>query len=281
MPLEQQKVAEILFRSKAEPKLSTLYVEGSSDSEIVRWLLRTQNSSSQTSVHRIDLVDIPAAMLQGQENNNRGRLIAMAVAFGPSLLQNLHCLVDADFHHVSPDLPDTHGLHTTDFSAMELYLYNDEVLDKFLGLVCQSNVSVAQFKGDLESALGQLFVFRLACRKLDWRARILAPDDDLVYKGGRVTFDAVDYTTRILTVNRRARERATFEEACSALAIEHHDVRVRMHGHDFIDYLAWYAHEAVRQLHNGEAVKRMLVGFGHVDHYRRHGRMRTLLSKLR
>lgn len=273
-------ISEFVRRANAEPTLNTVVVEGNYDQELIKWLMKSQKLGISTSVLRIDQIEMPSSMLGEYSNNNRGRIVALASKICEDVGNNVFCFVDSDFDHLLSDLPKLRILHATDFSSAELYLYADPVLDKYLGLICRSDIELSIFRADAERALISAFRVRLANEQLKWNMKIVPLERDLIFVNGRVEYDQVAHLNRLLDVNRRRKDRDIFESAYNGQYITECDPRLVIHGHDLFEYLAWYANEATGDFQNPDSITRLLVGFGTPDCYLSYPRIAHLISLL-
>jgi len=77
----RRKLDEIIARYDLNPSFCDVYVEGDSDRGILESFFEDLGNL-EVVVYDIDTVEIPSAVLRelGLENNNRGRVIALARA---------------------------------------------------------------------------------------------------------------------------------------------------------------------------------------------------------
>src|SRR5436309_32108 len=126
----RRTVQELLTLHELNPDLSDVFTEGPSDRGLIRWFLDDLELRSVV-VYDISVVDLPPDQLVelGQENNNRGRVIALALLCAMLTQSQLACVIDIDLDLLlGRNVPNTPLLLTTDYSCMEMYACNTKVL---------------------------------------------------------------------------------------------------------------------------------------------------------
>jgi hypothetical protein len=255
IPAERREITELAAMYELEPSLRDVYVEGPLDRSLVEWFLSEAHASSAT-VREIDSINVPAALVEkaGFENNNRGRVLALAKAIedqlGPQSLP-VTCVIDADFDYV---LGTNHALTillSTDYSSMELYFFDAAPLQKFLQLVIRGFPKSAQtLLTEVTDALSQLFAIRFASHVLHWNMPLVAFERCLSMAAQGVQLDVPEFIDRCLNSAGRFCEKAEFERVLNELRLSlTGDVRKRVNGHDFLNVLAWYVRH-----HKGQSV---------------------------
>ncbi|WP_292753912.1 hypothetical protein [Nostoc sp. NMS4] len=129
---------ELVTRYELEPELCDIYVEGKTDKQLIEWFLEDKQLQD-FGVYEIDTVEIPAQLLfeLGLKDNIRSRVIALAIYIHDKFLETpLHitCIVDKDFDWLFGKEYQCDLLLFTDYSCLEMYLFNEVVLDKYLRL---------------------------------------------------------------------------------------------------------------------------------------------------
>jgi hypothetical protein len=243
MALPRRTVAELIALHAREPKLRNIFVEGFNDVSIYRWYI-SQAGITEVGVYEVETVDIPAITVletTGLEDNSKSRVVTLA-----SLLQNsglterqLICIVDADFDHLDARQWALRLLLTTDFSSVEMYLFDLDTLQKFAALYLKQPVDVVVLMRDCEEMLIDVFLFRDAKRKRFANAPHLTFDRCCKFEKGRLSLDIDEYLKRYLNKaargNMYAQERKEIRERRKGLT---GDLRCYMHGHDLVDALA-------------------------------------------
>jgi hypothetical protein len=229
-----------------ERTIREVFVEGPSDRCLVEWVLR-ETGDRNTKVREIDVVNVPSELLGAMsfENNNRGRLLALATEIerivGSTVA--LTVLPDSDFDLILQRKHRCSSAIFTDYTCMEMYFWDRASLDKFLGLILRGFPKGAgRVQTDLTSALQEMFLLRLADHTLGWKLNILEFLDFCSIQDAGVDFQSEKYLVKLLIANGKAGKEVQFREE-----IERHrcrlsrDPRNQIHGHDFTALLAWYA----------------------------------------
>lgn len=257
MVVERKRLNELRLKYRLEPTLRDIYVEGESDASIIRWLLREHGNRSAV-VYYISTVEVPIEILDkyGQDDNNRGRVIALALELASvNLLSQATCIVDRDFDAILNNLIGLENLLFTDYSSMEMYFFNSWHLEKLFSLALGRQIDNAQVILDNVAAiLQEVFLIRLANHLQKLGFGCISITCCCQIKEGKIKFDLTDYMTRYLHKNGGHSHRSTFDEKvneCRALLLQ--DPRQQMHGHDFLEVLAWYIRKTCSMQHYNEA----------------------------
>jgi len=232
-------IDEIELKYKLEPTLSkTIYVEGSSDKSLIEWFLKKSNIKD-IAIFEIQMVEIDAKKLleKGLENNNRDRIILLSLLVNKGIIG----IIDSDFDFI--DTP-TYIKHThllsTDYSAMELYGFNQETLEKIL--LCYPSKqpkAYQEFLNMLADILVELFLIRFTKKKIDIGLPNLDFSKNLSLKSKTINFNRDAYLKKYVS-NQQAKItefNSCIEEIKKNLPT---DIRKIIHGHDFVDLLKFY-----------------------------------------
>lgn len=236
---------EILERYTHHPDLCDVYVEGVTDRGLLGWFF-VDAGKPEITVYEIDTVEIPARLVRdlGLENNNRGRVIALArflhKEFGTSL--RVSAVVDADLSYFFDEKEDCPLVLMTDYTSMEMYFFNSKAVHKFISTCCANlPVQAPELIEFLKPILKKLFLGRIANRVLQWNLKSVsaAGSCEVTDNPLDITLDWADYLTRYLSKNDRLKHRSKFEEVVKQYSKKSSlDARRRMHGHDFVSMLA-------------------------------------------
>jgi hypothetical protein len=243
--LPRRTLQELRAIHRLDQTVHDIIVEGISDKTIIDWFLeasRKQNFEVY-EVSRFE-VDPQLVVSYGLQDNNRGRVIAIAYHLAQSFQGNIRvtCIADRDFDLVLDIEIRNRLLLLTDYVCMLMYTFNERTLNKFLRLrVRRFSKPARRALQDITAMLQSLFAIRLAnhllelgLQPVDWRRSCGFGD-------GRPEFDISDYIARYLNKNRRPAERERFVakvRECEARG--HADPRFQIRGHDFIAVLIWY-----------------------------------------
>lgn len=198
----RRTIQELVFLHQVEHRLKDIFVEGDYDAAIVLRFLHDIGHEN-VAVRSIDSIEIDDACLRqtDREVGNRERVIFLA----RQVLQNLDvegkilCIADRDHGDWSGDLPDLRDLVFTDHSCMDSYVWDRNVLRRFLTVYCnRPEWSIEQFLCALQAPLECMFATRLTARslgiRLDWIDRIVCVEMD----GWSVVLDVQEFVKRLL-----------------------------------------------------------------------------------
>jgi len=240
-------VVELLTRYELEPQLRDVFVEGTSDQALLDWFLK-RAGLRHAQAYEVSSVDVPPALLGalGLDNNNRGRVMALAHQLHASSPQDLQrrvvCIADSDFHHILRESFSCPLLLFTDYTSIEVYCLEEKVLTKFLNLIVGGfPASASELIDALMPALQELFLIRVADRTLGLRLEVLPAGRCCSIGNARVVLDVEDYVTRLLNKGNQRGQRRRFLERLQELRGDLTSApRHYIHGHDFISLLVWY-----------------------------------------
>jgi len=251
-------IDEIELKYKLEPTLSkTIYVEGSSDKSLIEWFLKKSNMKN-IAVFEIQMVEIDAKRLleEGFKNNNRDRIILLSILVHKEIIG----IIDSDFDFIDTPIyaKPTHLL-STDYSAMELYAFNQETLEKILlGYPSKQPKVYQDFLNMLGDILIELFLIRFTKKKIEADLSNLDFSKNLSLKSKIINFDRDAYLKKYVS-NQQAKiiEFNSFiKEIKKNLPI---DIRKIIHGHDFINLLKFYLE--IRQRDAKEVFEKSFYGY--------------------
>ncbi|MFO1125706.1 MAG: DUF4435 domain-containing protein [Methylocystis sp.] len=240
--LPRWTVSELLARYDLEPELADVYVEGLFDKEVITECYRAKDQSHV--VYEISNVDIPHALLaeNGFTDGAKQRVIVLARRFASlSNPVKVRCVVDRDLDHWFGELEKLSRLLWTEHCSLELYFFSESNLQRIL--VTLAKVRIEDWTAFVESlvkTLRILYAFRLADRQLGLSLSWLPQGRCLKKRGSEVSIDRDEYVDRLLDKNGRRNCRKEFLDAFETwLKKLHGDPRSYIHGHDFIELVAW------------------------------------------
>jgi hypothetical protein len=247
-PIERRSISELIARYELEPSLRDVFVEGLEDQRIVRWVV--QNAGlTDVSVLEISDVAVPSSIIQsyGLSVGRRGAVITLALELCRALSlpgQQVSCLADRDGEETTRFVS-CPILLFTDFAAMELYFFDQRVIDKFFSVFIGSPAPASVLPKFIP-VLHDLFAIRKANLSLnlglDWMTfdRCCSLNDEVV------EFDINDFVRRYLNRGAKLSELLRFQEEFSALRkFDDRDPRLFMNGHDFIALLRWFVRSSI------------------------------------
>jgi hypothetical protein len=241
---------ELIAIYKREKSIRDVFVEGPSDRALIAWYLQ-QSGVRHASVLGVDSIELSANLEPHFPVGCKGRVIALAFKIRellPGSSSPATCVADKDLDDLLGVRWQCDLLFFTDFTAMEMYFFDEESLGKFFDLqLLGFPESPATVIERLSELLGQLFLYRAANEKLKWN--MTRPDwrRCAEVRSGRIVFNSEEFVRRYLNANRRAGQaeafRVTLEDLATKLAS---DPRRKSHGHDLIEVLTWYCHKLRR-----------------------------------
>jgi hypothetical protein len=246
---------ELVTRYELEPELCDIYVEGKTDKLLIEWFL-DEKQLPDFAVYEIDTVEIPAQLLfeQGLKDNNRSRVIALALYINDKLSKTpLHiiCIADKDFDWLFGKEYQCDLLLFTDYSCLEMYLFNEVTLDKYLRLGLRlSQPTAREVLNQVSRVLEELFLIRATNETLELNMRWLEKFGgccNLNKKNNQIEFDSTTFITKYLNSNRNHSQQSIFRIKLEELrAKELIEIRYKIHGHDFTELLCWYIRPYLR-----------------------------------
>ncbi len=241
--IPRRKLSELAFLYTHHPDQCDVYVEGPFDKAFITWFLREHGVNS-VAVYPIDSIEVPDGDLisAGVKTNNRERAIFLSQFLNRQHVKRATCIADADFWHLKSNAKITGALMFTDYSCMEMYLFTERNVSKFLILCCQRDEwPVQEIIGSVASVLQELFLYRFANDELGWGMDWLDAQSCMKVHGWKIILNADEYVARFLRKNRRAGDEKTFRRKVQELRpVFRPDARYQMHGHDFISIFSWY-----------------------------------------
>ena len=234
----RRTVQELLFLYEHERSVKDIIVEGDYDAAVVQWFLRDLGKET-VAVRRIESIEIDEGELRfdGRDGGNRERVVFFAeqISLNLKVEGRVLCIADRDYGNWIGGIPEIRYLVFTDYSCMELYVWNSAVLDKFLAVYCnRPDWSAEQFMEALRGPLQAMFAIRLAARSLDMRLSWIDRVICLEVEAWSLHFDVQEFVTRLLNKNSAfVRQQQLLE------CVEHYrsmfteDPRDCIHSHDF------------------------------------------------
>ena len=250
--IPRRTMQELIVRYRLEPTLRDLYVEGHQDRKLFDWYLRDRGHSN-VSVFEIGQIQVSHDLLEafGLHGGNRDRVLALALTFDeafPATLPSVRCVADSDFDFLlGSSIEASHLLHT-DYTSIELYTYNHQVLG--LVLVEQFGLpseDVRPLLVSMAATLRQLFVVRAANHILELDMRLVQFVRCCQTYGTAILFRETIFVDRCLNSAKKSAERTNFAATCNRLASSMpREDRQCMHGHDYLELVGWYVNKTFR-----------------------------------
>ncbi|WP_297841133.1 DUF4435 domain-containing protein [uncultured Roseibium sp.] len=260
--MERKKIIELIALYELEPDLKQIWVEGVTDKRVLqRYIFETEIEG--VKVGSIDNVDVPKEIVEkyGLTSSNRNRNIALALELEAGINQKnrhaeLMCVVDLDFDdYINGSILGKY-IYYTDFTTFEMYLFDEEIITKFIQLMAPGFSRPTKELMDNLSQIGSaLFSVKAANELLGWKMslpdplKLLSSDKNLV-----VEFDKDEFVDRALQASTRTNSKAELEQAIKeCLDKQPEDPRKKMRGHDFIDLFHFTLKKTIRPKEAGKS----------------------------
>lgn len=280
----RRTLVEIAAKYKLEPKLRDIYVEGDSDSAIVRWYA-VAAGHKDFSVYKIDLIEVPKTFVEahGLPNNNRSRVIAVSMFLLDIGAHSAFCICDKDFDGALGVKISNSALVYTDFSSMEMYLYSEEMFIKFFQVHLRRppEEALVWYKA-LAAFLSDLFAIRLAAAVNSWSVALPDVWKCCAWTDDCVKFDLSLFLKRLSHKVGGAAGGTIFGEVDKAKVLLKGDNRNFMHGHDLLEALRRVTSKVYKKskISEEETFKRMLLLMLEVSYCRTFGLFAELDKRL-
>jgi len=257
-------IEELISRYELEPSLADIYVEGVLDKEIITNALGRNNA--MRAIYPIETVNIPTSLLlsHGLSEGNKQRVIVLARELSRVKEQCTYiCFVDRDLDHWFGQLEKISRLRWCRHCAIELHFLSIEYLQDILLVTCKARI--ADFSSFFESiieTLSDLYAMRLADRKLALCLRWITFERCLAINGSRISLALDIYLERVLLKNGKSRMKAVFMKEMTSFRLRFEgDYRNHIHGHDFMNLLAWVVghYRGLKIFASETALQRLLV----------------------
>jgi len=233
---QRSTIAEIKTKYKLHPSLApTVYVEGSTDKSLLQWFIK-QTKIKDVIVLEIKSVEIPNSETQSLklEDNHRNRIIALTTL----IKKNIIGIIDSDFNFLEKaSYKKNSNLLETDYANMEMYLYNEENLDKIFLSYKESKQSqdFLTFNG----ILIELFLISYAKKKIKNNLSQIDFSKNITLKSNQIIFDGDSYLAKYLQHNKELIKE--FDKFINGIKKSlPTDKRKIINGHHFVELLYIY-----------------------------------------
>ena len=250
---KRRKLDELVARYELEPSLHDVYVEGLTDKCIIQWFLQESNLDTENvAVYEIDTIDIPTDRLfaLGLNDSNRSRVIFLACqlqSLFEGSLPPVICIADKDFDNlIASSHIESELLLFTDYTSIEMYLFDSNIIEKFLRLALhKDDLEAVNILNNISPILEEMFLLRAANHSLSYGMEWLSSASlRRCFKrrtGGQIEFDSNDFVDKYLNKNNRSSEKIAFLDKVKELRNKNiSEIRDKIRGHDFIELFCWY-----------------------------------------
>ena len=155
---------EVLARYKLEPSLKDVYVEGPQDSSFLRWFF-SKIGRNDIHVYQIQTVEIPESFFQNstlQKESNHDQVVLLSEMLAECFSRikiPVRCIVDADYDRHLKRCKQNYILLYTDFTSMQMYLFNESIVGKTRNIIVPSfPISAVSLLDQLVDVLKELFL---------------------------------------------------------------------------------------------------------------------------
>lgn len=265
--IEKREISELVTLYNLEPQLRDVFVEGVDDVAMLRWYLHGK-SQKYVSVCEVNVIDVPNEIVEkyGLEVGNRGRLLALAneltKQLNPTSSDCATLIYDKDNDTSGSGLANAIA---TDFSCLEMYLFNEITFHKFFALVTlATNVDVRLVLSELAIVLVRVNQIKATNHALglgmEWISFLkLCEFDDYT-----IRFDEKEFVNRYLMNGSCLDKKKEFESKLALLdAGLTQDDRHHINGHHFYDLAQAYFRRFAKDkscLKEKRVFERSLVG---------------------
>ena len=263
-----QDVDELVAKYKLHPEFRDVYVEGESDQGLVQWFLE-ENDVRGVNVYPITSFEIPVEIVTSYglgtpsaRNNNLALGMELEKRIGSGV--HVRCIVDSDFDRIEQRRYETKVVLFTDYTSMEMYAYQREVVQKFVRIVAPKiKKDGDQILNDLEPTLETLSAMRVANLQLGYGLSWVSFERCCTYQEAKIHLDEEELLCRYLNTNGRPSQFMRFKKLTESLKASFGgaDPRHHIRGHDFVDVLTWYLRQRPSCRHlTVDSVRQALYG---------------------
>lgn len=256
MPLNstyKRTLSETISYYKKNKNFRDLYVEGSVDKNILTNVL-DHLGCKNIVVKNIDIINITDTDLVKYKfsSGNKNRLLTLALELELSIISysgSLYCLADSDYSFIIDDKINSPYLIYTDFTDIEMYFYEEYIIDKIKIGIQNLNVDAGQLLDNFTEILKSIFYCKLANIDLGWN---MESQDHLpccaVSRGTDfITFNDKDFIDRYLQKNNRFEALDIFMHKINELtSVIFKSRKCVIRGHDYLKLLGWYLNKTAR-----------------------------------
>lgn len=246
---DQRLIRELALIYDEIPEFKDVYVEGPFDAKLISWFLKSHGRKNQ--VFPIKLVYVPTqeVLARGLEDGAKGRLLTFGALLEKELF-NLNSsmpviIVDKDRDALFPPAtPVCKSCLYTDYTSIEIYGYEVEVVEKLLDLFLHvESITAREVLNLIEPILVDLFLLRAALHMSGTGVGLIegftghcgiASGRGQVDMANLLSQSMADYSKRF-----RPRVETIIEEVENLRKRLPSDVRLAIRGHDFIQVLSW------------------------------------------
>ena len=201
----RRQLDEVLARYKLEPSLKDVYVEGHLDASFMKWFFEKIRKNN-VHIYEIQTIDIPVSLFKNsrfKKDSNHDMIILLSEILDNHFHQaqiHVRCIADADYDRHLKRCICNRVLLYTEFTSMEMYLFNERCIGKTLNfMIAGFPLSAGDLLDQLADVLQELFLIRLANEKLHWGMVNINIKNYTGWKRRHISFDRSRYIVNFRT----------------------------------------------------------------------------------
>lgn len=238
--LPKRKIEELVALYQLNPQLADIYVEGETDKNLIGWYFDAINKKD-VGVNEITMIEIPV-----ESGGNKERVISLARELCNELTDRVYrvlCVVDKDIDEYTNSLRQYKYLMYTDFACMEGFFLTRQKFSKFCRLYFgNEHLLDGRRWAEFVEILQTVFFIRGAKAKIIDGSKWITFTRCCNMIDGTMRFDDRELCRRLLISNGELKRNEEFLQEVDALVQAiNGDYRNRIHGHDMLELLSWYA----------------------------------------
>jgi hypothetical protein len=246
--VERRSMEELVVLYQLEPEIRDIIVEGSDDAALLNWYLK-HRCNCEFTIIEINAIEVHSDAFEQKPilNGNRGRIIALSNYLDKALTdRSRNCVtlvVDDDYDRLMGICSNSELLLRTDFTCLEMYLFDESIFDKLISVVLSgASITATDGLNTLAKVLQRLWVCKATNHILQFSMSWVDYKKYCTINGDFVVFDEQGFVKGYLEANgRKHDDYRTFitkrDELTSKLG---KDPRFGIDGHHFLGLSRWY-----------------------------------------
>lgn len=258
--LPKRKIEELVALYQLNPRVSDIFVEGETDRDLIGWYFDAINKKD-VSVNEISTIEIPV-----EWGGNKEKVIRLARELCKELPDRAYrvlCVVDKDIDEYTRALRQYKYLMYTDFACMEGFFLTRQKFRKFCRLYFGDELLLAGRRWtEFVQILQTVFMIRVVKTKVMEDSRWITFSRCCKINGVSMRLNQEEFCRRLLLANGELKRKTEFlHEVDTLVKATNGDYRNRIHGHDMLELLSWYAKKRGknRWLYNVDKLHRSLM----------------------
>jgi len=165
----KRKIEDLVNRYKRHSDFKDVFVEGEKDAKFFRLIFNYLQL--KINVYKISTIHVPQDISDGLKlglelrYSCKNKVITLAYALAEKSLKNINnqckCIVDKDYDFFLGILFSCPILLYTDYNCLEMYVFNELSISKFILSLPQFPISAKELVNQLSDVLPLFFLFRL------------------------------------------------------------------------------------------------------------------------